>query len=116
MSKTNYQAGHDAEKYAANYLVEHGYKISELNWKTRNCEVDIVASKEAVIYFVEVKYRKVASQGMGLDYITHQKLTQMRFAAEMWVSLHGYQGEYELSAIELAGEHYQVTNFLPNIL
>ncbi len=109
---TNYQTGHDAEQYAAEYMTEQGYKIRELNWKTRFCEIDIVAEKTKTIYFVEVKYRKSAAFGSGLDYITPKKLEQMKFAAEMWINNHNWTGDYQLAAIELTGPAFKVTNFL----
>jgi putative endonuclease len=116
VDKTNYQTGHDAEKYAAEYLKSIGYKIIELNWKIKNCEIDIIASKQGVVHFVEVKYRKTNMQGFGLDYVTPKKVSQMQFAAECWVAINSYEGEYELSALEVTGLDYAVTNFLPNIL
>jgi Holliday junction resolvase-like predicted endonuclease len=99
---TNHKSGHDAEKVAAEYLVDHGYKVVELNWKTRYCEIDIVAQKDNRIYFVEVKSRRTLFQGSGMDYITRKKLSQMRFAAEMWVSEHNWTGDYQLAAISIA--------------
>ena len=101
---TNYSAGHSAEVRAAEYLKQNGFKIIELNWKTRYCEIDIVAEREKAVYFVEVKSRKNSSQGYGLDYITPKKLQQMRFAAEMWVSNHEWKGEYQLAAVGVDGE------------
>lgn len=112
---TNHQTGHDAEKVAAEYLIDHGYKIVELNWKTRYCEIDIVAEKNKTIYFVEVKSRKSTTFGTGLDYITPKKLQQMSFAAEMWVSDHNYQHNYQLAAVELSGALPIVTNFLTDL-
>lgn len=96
---TNYAAGHAAEVRAAEYLKSAGFNIRELNWKTRYCEIDIVAEKDKAVYFVEVKYRRNLSQGFGLDYITPKKLNQMRFAAQMWVSNNNWKGEYQLAAI-----------------
>lgn len=101
---TNYSTGHQAEKNAAMYLQSLGYKIRELNWKTKYCEIDIVAEKDKAIYFIEVKYRRTNQQGIGLEYITSKKLKQMSFAAEMWVSNHGWPGEYQLAAISIDGE------------
>ncbi len=102
---TNYSAGHDAEKLAAEYLESQGFKIHELNWKTRYCEIDIVAEKAKRMYFVEVKSRKTLLQGSGLDYVTRKKLEQMGFAAEMWVSNHVWTGDYQLAAMSIdAGE------------
>src|SRR5688500_13259101 len=83
---SNYSAGHRAEKTAAEYLTYKGFTVRELNWKTRYCEIDIVAEKNNALYLVEVKSRTNNKQGIGLDYITPKKLRQMQFAAEMWVS------------------------------
>lgn len=104
---SNYLAGHNAEKRAAEYLKSHGYKIIGLNWKTRYCEIDIIAEKSRTAYFVEVKYRKNDRQGRGLDYITPGKLRQMGFAAEMWVNNMDWPGDYVLSAIGIDGENYE---------
>ena len=98
---TNYQTGHDAEKSAAEYLKVQGYKILELNWKTKYCEIDIVAQKDKRIYLVEVKSRKTLLQGSGMDYITYKKLNQMKFAAEMWVSDNRWDGDYQLAVVSI---------------
>ncbi len=96
---TNYSVGHAAEQRAAHYLKTEGYKIIELNWKTKYCEIDIIAEKDKTVYFVEVKYRRNDKQGYGLDYITSKKLRQMEFAAEMWVSNHNWQTDYCMAAM-----------------
>jgi len=71
---SNHIAGHNAEKRAAVYLQSQGFTIHELNWKTKYCEIDIIAQKDSAMYFVEVKYRRTSNQGYGLDYITQKKL------------------------------------------
>jgi Holliday junction resolvase-like predicted endonuclease len=106
---SNYQTGHDAEKAAAQYLKDHGYKILELNWKTKYCEIDIVAQKDKRVYLVEVKSRKTLFQGSGMDYITTKKLSQMRFAAEMWVSDHKWHGDYQLAAMSIDSGVFEFT-------
>lgn len=110
--KTGYIHGHEAEKVAADYLKELGFKIRELNWKTRYCEIDIVAEKDKSMYFVEVKYRERAAWGGGFDYITDKKLQQMKFAAEVWVSSHKWTGRYQLAAVEMSGLPPRVTDLL----
>lgn len=115
MSDTNYSHGHYAEKVAAQFLTKHGYKIIELNWKTAWCEIDIIAEKNKTIYFVEVKYRQNNDHGQGLDYITSKKLTQMARAAESWVLMQSWNGEYTLAALEVSGADYVVTEFLTDV-
>jgi len=117
--------GSRAEEAAASYLVSKGYKIIHRNWRRPKCEIDIVASKktkknlfskEKVIYLVEVKYRRGDEQGSGLDYITPGKLKQMQFAARMWVSENDWEGSYLLSAVEVAGEEFEIAEFIENIV
>jgi len=114
---TNYAHGHEAEKVAARYLRQHGYKLYALNWRHRRAEIDIVAGAPGtgIPVFVEVKYRESTNQGGGLDYITPTKLRQMQFAAELWTSTHRYNGDYSLAAVEVSGADYAVTAFLDTI-
>ena len=102
---TNYKSGHDAEKQAAEFLIKHKFKIRELNWRTRYCEIDIVAEKKKVLWFVEVKSRKTSGQGYGYEYVTPKKLQQMRFAAEMWVNAHNWRGDYRLAVMSIDGDN-----------
>lgn len=82
---TTKQIGDRAEEVAAKYLQELGYEILERNWKTKFCEIDIVAAKDDIVYFVEVKHRRYAKQGGGIAAITPKKLQKMTFAAKVYV-------------------------------
>jgi uncharacterized protein (TIGR00252 family) len=110
MSTTN--TGRLAEQAVSAYLQAKGYQILERNWRTRWCEIDVVARKDDQVCFVEVKYRSTARQGDGLEYITDKKLQQMHFAAELWVSNARWNGDYCLAAAAVTGEAYRVTNFI----
>jgi len=112
---TTFTTGRQAEAAAADYLKRQGFAIVEQNWRTRWCEIDVIAQKDRVVYFCEVKYRVTSRQGGGLDYITPKKLRQMRLAAEGWVQLAGWQGEYQLAAIEVFGPNFEVTAFIDSI-
>ncbi len=96
--------GKNAEDKAAEHLRRLGYKVLEQNWKTRYCEIDIVAEKAGEVWFVEVKYRSSARQGFGYEYVTPKKLQQMHFAAEMWVSNKNWRGAYQLAVISIDAE------------
>ncbi len=107
--------GNRAEQVAVEYLQRLGYIILARNWRKRVCEIDIVAKKAGTIHFVEVKYRATDQAGSGIEYIMHKKLRQMVFAAECWVQVHGWRGEYVLAAIEVSGEAYLVTEFIDSL-
>jgi putative endonuclease len=109
------ETGRKAEAAARVYLEMRGFEIVELNWRRPRAEIDIVARKDGVIHFVEVKYRRTDDQGGGLEAITPTKLKQMHRAAWSWVDEYKYHGEYVLSAIELAGPTFTVLNFIDNV-
>ncbi len=81
---SNKKTGDDAESAVVNWLRQNGFEIIQRNWKTKFCEIDIIATKQGRYYFVEVKHRKQPGQGGGIAAITARKLRQMRFAAEYY--------------------------------
>lgn len=113
---TTFDTGRQAEAAAAVFLERKGCIIVAQNWRTRWCEIDIVALRDDVVYFCEVKYRSSSRQGTGLDYITPKKLQQMHFAAEMWMHHKGWRGECSLCAIEVSGPDFQVTNAVKDLV
>lgn len=112
---TSFDIGRRAETVAAEFLLRKGCAIICQNWRTRMCEIDVVACRDTCIYFCEVKYRASAAFGKGLDYITAKKLKQMRFAAESWVHMHNWRGEYQLCAIEVSGPNFTITNVVKDL-
>ncbi len=55
-----------AEEFIAAELKRHGWQILAQNYRRRGTEIDIIASKNEVLSFVEVKARKHMPQ-YGLD-------------------------------------------------
>ncbi len=52
------ELGNFGENYVSNYLKNLGFKIISRNYHTKYGEIDIIASKDDKIHFVEVKTRK----------------------------------------------------------
>ena len=107
--------GRRAEQVAAAFLVRKGCEIVARNWRTKYCEIDVVAFRDATVFFCEVKYRSRSAQGNGLDYITPAKLRQMQFAADLWVHMHQWPGDYELCAIEVSGPNFVITGVVKDL-
>jgi len=101
---TTRTVGDKSETEACNHLQRLGYEIVERNWKTKYCEIDIVARKESTLYFVEVKHRKNATRGDGLAALTKKKLNQMKFAAEFYVHVNKLSCDRRLMAISTTGD------------
>lgn len=53
--KSTKVVGSDGEEKAAAFLVSGGYGIVSRNWRTKRGEIDIIAEKDGVLVFCEVK-------------------------------------------------------------
>jgi len=51
------EIGNKAEEIAVDFLLKGGYEILERNWYSNHHEIDIVARKNKIVVFVEVKSR-----------------------------------------------------------
>jgi len=106
--------GSQGEDVASEYLVRNGYTIVDRNWKTKWCEVDIIALKDNRMYFVEVKYRRTQQQGGGVAAVTYRKRRQMKFAAEFWLHTQTLMNA-SLAVLEVSGDSFDVTYFVDDI-
>ena len=109
------QNGQKAETAASVYLEMRGYKILERNWRRPRYEIDIVAQKDDVIFFVEVNYRFNDDQGGGLEAITKSKLKLMHYAGDAWTEETKWRGDVSLAAVEIAGDNFTVMSFVDNV-
>ncbi len=105
-----------AQAAAKTYLEMRNYKIVEQNWQQSKYKVDIIAKKNGILYFVEVKYRPSDSTTARLDTVTTSQLRQVRLAANRWVTEYKWPGDYKLSAIEIDGANFAVLSFIDNEL
>lgn len=111
---TTRQIGDESESAAVAELVRRGYAIVERNWKTKWCEIDIIAKRNNTYYFVEVKHRKTDNSGGGLEAITAAKLRQMSFAAELFVHARKLGShDRQLMAVSTSGTPPTVSEVLP---
>ena len=65
--------GRRGEDLAAVFLFEKDYRILARNWRTRAGEIDIIAWKEGVIVFCEVKSRSSKRCGSGAESVHRRK-------------------------------------------
>ena len=83
--------GHHGESIAAHFLEQEGYAILERNWRTPYGEIDLIASYEEVIAFVEVKTRANNTLGTPEISITPRKREHMVNAAAHYIQQHPEQ-------------------------
>ena len=72
MGLKEYLFGFSAEDKACKFLENHGFTILCRNFRSRFGEIDIIAKKDEILHFIEVK----ATNG---EYETAYRLTQSKF-------------------------------------
>lgn len=77
MAHQNTYIGNIGEKIAINYLSSVGYLIQHRNYRCRWGEIDFIAQKENIIYFIEVKTRLGDSKGKPYESVTKIKVSHL---------------------------------------
>ncbi len=84
----NQNTGAKGEEMAAAYLIKKGFTIVERNWRYKQLEVDIIASKSNRLHFFEIKTRTSDKYGKPEESISSQKMNNLKNAAEEYQYLH----------------------------
>ena len=63
-------AGREGEAAAAAYLRKKKYEVIGANYRCRFGELDLIAKKQELVIFVEVKLRKNSEHGYAREFVT----------------------------------------------
>lgn len=85
--------GDFGEQFAAEMLNLSGYRVINRNFRVREGEIDIIAIKDGVMHFIEVKTRKGDEFGYPSDSVTQTKQKRIRNAARQY--LNNRRGNWE---------------------
>ena len=101
MAKHN-DLGQKGEDMAAQYLEQHGYCILERNWTNMGRkELDIIATKDDVAVFVEVKTRRAGSAQRPLEAVDARKQRRICLAADSFLKANriDFRSRFDIVAI-----------------
>ncbi len=93
--------GKRAEQIAKEFLVDNGYHILEENWRFKRAEVDLIASINNTIVFIEVKARSGTGFGLPEDFVDDKKQKLLSKAANEYVFLKEHQGEIRFDVVAI---------------
>mmetsp|Transcript_34017 Transcript_34017/g.78405 ORF Transcript_34017/g.78405 Transcript_34017/m.78405 type:complete len:126 (-) Transcript_34017:428-805(-) len=88
--KASHTLGHIAEDLAARHLGKQGFCIIARNYRYQRAEIDIIAQKEQLLVFVEVKARSNDQFGHPETFVSHKQRTLVHTAAEYYVTVHNW--------------------------
>jgi putative endonuclease len=95
--------GKEGEELAVNWLLTHGYEILHRNWRHSRYEIDIIATKNAMLHIIEVKSRYGSRYGHPETSVTKKKFRNLQRAADQFLFLYpGYKWiQYGILAITM---------------
>ena len=80
------QTGDAGEEYCAKYLKKHGFKILDRNYRKPFGEIDIIALKNELLCFVEVKTRHYNSMTQPYEAVDYRKRQRIIKAAQAYLT------------------------------
>lgn len=89
--------GNTAEDAACEYLLSHAFIIQERNFSSRFGEIDIIALKDGVLHFIEVK--SAESYELAVQNITPVKLSKIIKTSQIYMSKYGLDLDLVFDAI-----------------
>jgi putative endonuclease len=74
---THNDTGKIGEALAVAWFEEKGFSILHTNWRHKNLEVDIIASKNNMLHFIEVKAVTTLKYGNPEDKVSAKKIKNL---------------------------------------
>jgi putative endonuclease len=83
--KNTKETGDKGEQIAVDFLNKNGYKILVRNFRSGKSEIDIIATKNEYIVFVEVKTRSEFQNNNSGDLLSHSQQNRITNAAHDYI-------------------------------
>jgi len=80
--------GKKGEEMGIAWLLEKEYTIKEQNWRHSYWEVDVIAQKDTVLHFIEIKTRRSKKFGFPEEKVGKKKIQNLINAAEEYLHQH----------------------------
>ena len=97
------EKGFKGEEIVQQFLLEKGYRILERNFRFHHREVDIIASKEDILVFVEVKVRSDGNFSRGFEAISNVKKRNIISVARYYTQknrLYEYNIRFDVASLD----------------
>src|SRR5512142_1931276 len=108
----NQSVGRWGEQAAAAFLAEHGYEILGRNIRTPYGEIDLIARKDGMAIFVEVKARTGKSFGPPEMAVTARKQAHMLACADYYAQQNAIDHwQIDVVAVERAEGKVDIVHF-----
>ncbi len=98
---SNQLLGNKGEQWAAEYLAGKGFTVLERNYRYKKAEIDIIARKDKLLIFVEVKTRSSTEFGEPEEAVSKSKTALVQLAAEQYMEQTGWLHDIRFDIIAI---------------
>lgn len=108
--------GYLGEELAERLLKSHKYKILERNFKCNLGEIDMVALKDDILIFIEVKMRSSYRYGLPEEAVTAAKVRKITLVSDYYRKTHGglpKKSRIDVVAIDIQEGVVKSTRIIP---
>jgi len=95
------ELGQKGEQMAEAWLTEKGYAILHRNWRHSHYEIDIIALKNELLHFVEVKLRSSEKFGMPEENVSRKKISDLLRAADEFLALNRNYKNFQMDILSI---------------
>ena len=106
--KSRVALGQWGERRVARHYESAGYVVVDQNWRVRGGELDLVMMRGDEIVFCEVKTRRSARFGSGLEAVDQRKQRFLRRTAMSWLDAHDRRGRLRFDVAVVTGPQVEV--------
>lgn len=111
MTTHNQALGELGERIAARWLARKGWRIIYHRFRNGRRDIDLVAQREALVAFVEVKARSGDEFGDPVEAVDHRKRRELTRSARVWIDRHGRAEEtyrFDVVGVLVDGDRVRV--------
>ncbi len=102
--------GNKGEEIACTYLEQNDYSIINRNFRFKRGEIDIVAKKDGLLCFIEVKLRSRSDFGEPEEFVSQNQQNLILRTAEEFIDQVDWQNDirFDIVAIKKLGETLEI--------
>jgi putative endonuclease len=98
---THIDIGKAGEKLAEEWLIEKGFSIIARNWRYGKDEIDLIASFNEMLHFVEVKCRSSNYHGHPEEAVNKKKIKTLLRGIEQYLFIHPQYDDFRLDILSI---------------
>lgn len=94
------EIGKSGERLAETFLAEKGFQILHKNWRYGRFEIDLIATKNAMLHFFEVKMRS-SGRVLPEEAVNKKKYRSVMQAIEQYLHLYPQHTDFRFNILSI---------------